>query len=70
MMNYEKAIQMLEKAQSLDPNFTNALFALGMAYKKIGMYQDALQIFERVANIDPDNKMALFEINEIRKLLA
>ena len=68
MVNYDRAIRYLERAQSIDPNFTNALFALGMAYKNSNMTDDALRTFERVINIDPDSKMALFEINEIRKM--
>ena len=62
MMDYRNAIDKFNLALSIDPNMSNALFALGMCYKNLGDYEDAVQIFERVINIDAGNKMAIFEI--------
>ncbi len=46
-------------------NFTNALFALGMTYKKTGDNAEAKKTFERVVNLDSDNKMAIFELRQL-----
>jgi len=66
MMDYDNAVEFFDRALAIDSNFSNALFAQGMAYKKKGDMENAVRTFERVVNIDPDNKMALFELKEVR----
>jgi tetratricopeptide (TPR) repeat protein len=68
MMDFKSAVENFISAIQIDPNMSNALFALGMAYKNLSDYDMAVQTFERVINIDADNKMALFEIKQIEKL--
>ena len=68
MMDYRTAIEKFNLALGIDPNMSNALFALGMCYKNLNEFDEAIQIFERVMNIDAGNKMALFEIKQIEKL--
>jgi tetratricopeptide (TPR) repeat protein len=68
MMDYRTAIEKFNLALGIDPNMSNALFALGMCYKNLNEFDEAIQIFERVMNIDAGNKMSLFEIKQIEKL--
>ena len=70
MMDFRSAAEQLNLALAIDPNMTNALFALAMAYKNMSEYDHAIQTFEKVLNIESDNKMALFEIRQIEKLKA
>ena len=70
MMDFRSAAEQLNLALAIDPNMTNALFALAMAYKNMSEYDHAIQTFEKVLNMESDNKMALFEIRQIEKLKA
>ena len=49
-----RAISDLEKAIDLDPNFVNALYAMGAAQKKIENYHKALEFLARAIELQPD----------------
>ncbi len=68
MKSYDKAIEFFQKALSLDPNFVNALFALGMSFKESGMKEDAGRCFEKLKNIDEDNKFVDYELNLLKNM--
>ena len=52
--NIENAVKDLEKALELDPEFTDALFAMAEAQKKLGNYHKALEYLEKLLEITPD----------------
>ena len=49
-----RAISDLEKALELDPNFINALYAMGAAQKKIENYHKALEYLNKAIELQPD----------------
>ena len=49
-----RAISDLEKAIDLDPNFVNALYAMGAAQKKIENYHKALEYLNKAIELQPD----------------
>ncbi len=53
--DYQKAAGSLEKAVALNSNYANALYALGLAYEKLGRTDDALRVLEQVAEANPGN---------------
>ena len=44
----------LEKALELDPNFVDALYAMGAAQKKVENYHKALEFLNRAIELQPD----------------
>ena len=62
--NPESAINCLNQALLLAPNFTSALCQMGNCYEKIGQYHEALSKFDQVLQIDPSHAEA--EVNSIR----
>ena len=52
--NITKAILDLEKALELDPNFIEALYAMGAALKKMEKYQESLKYLDRAIELQPD----------------
>lgn len=43
-------------AAQIDPNFSNALYSLGLLYEKRGAYALAREYFQKVHNLNPENK--------------
>jgi phosphoserine phosphatase RsbU/P len=66
LSDFEDAIEFFQKALGLDPNFVNALFALGMSYKESGLKEDASRCFEKLKNIDEDNKFVDYELTQLK----
>jgi tetratricopeptide (TPR) repeat protein len=52
---YEKAIQLLEKARQLDPSHVPAAFYLGISYLITHRLQDAIQALTRVLELGPSS---------------
>ena len=50
----DRAVSDLEKALELDPNFSEALYAMAAALKKLERYQEALTYLEKVLELQPD----------------
>ena len=50
----QRAISDLEKALELDPNFVDALYAMGAAQKKVENYHKALEYLNRAIELSPD----------------
>ena len=63
--NYSSAIQALERAVSLVPNFSNARYFLGLSYEKIGNKTEALKQFQEIAKLNPGNKEVESVINNL-----
>ena len=49
-----RAINDLKKALDLDPNFTDALYAMAAALKKQEKYQECLTYLDKVLELQPD----------------
>jgi phosphoserine phosphatase RsbU/P len=66
LADFDGAIEFFQKALGLDPNFVNALFALGMSYKENGLKEEASRCFEKLKNIDEDNKFVDYELTQLK----
>jgi tetratricopeptide (TPR) repeat protein len=64
--DYTGAISAFNEALSWNPNYADALYYLGSAYKKIGMTNDALKYFERVLTLNPDNQEVISIIQDLK----
>jgi len=58
----EFEIQFYEALLTKNPNFVEALAALGDAYTKRGLYQKGLVVDERLAKIKPDDPVVLYNL--------
>lgn len=56
--NYDKAIEALEKCQTLQSDNAIVYFELGKNYLALKKYKDAYDNFEKVTQIDPKNRWA------------
>lgn len=45
-----------------DPNFTDALAALGDLYTKAGMYREGLSVDEKLVQLRPDDPVVLYNL--------
>ena len=55
----DRAIQDLDRAIRLDPNYANAFNSRGVAYEAKGEYERAIQDLDQAIRLDPDNANAL-----------
>jgi len=53
---YNKAKSEFIRAITLDDNFSNARYFLGLIYDREGNKEDAIDQFERIAQLNPDNE--------------
>ena len=51
-----EAQQEFQNSVILDPNYSNALYFLGLTYSDQGMYAQALQAFQRIQFLNPGNE--------------
>lgn len=65
MMEYEKAIELLEKALNKDENFKDAWSFKGDIYQKLRQYDQALEAYSRVLALQPDDVIAIIETGKI-----
>ncbi|MEK7644615.1 MAG: tetratricopeptide repeat protein [Patescibacteria group bacterium] len=54
--DYERARLLFARAVELRPDFSNAIFGLGMAYEKMEDYENALKYYQKVSILNPENK--------------
>lgn len=64
--SYDLAAQALEKAVSLQNNYANAIFVLGLAWDNLGRTQDALQAMLAVQQLNPNDQTVAQVIANIR----
>ena len=53
--SYDLVVQALEKAVSLQNNYADAIFILGLSYDKVGRHEDALAAMQAVAQLNPND---------------
>lgn len=53
--DYALAEAAFKKAIILNPNYSNALYALGYLYEKTGLKKQAVELYQRILNLNPDN---------------
>jgi Flp pilus assembly protein TadD len=53
---YGDAASALEKAVTIQPDYSNARYFLGLSYARLGRTKDALTQFSQLAVTNPDNQ--------------
>lgn len=65
--HYSKAIDYFKQAIELSPNYSNAIYSLGLAYEKTGDRSLALEQFKKVLGLNPDNEEVKTKISELER---
>ena len=67
---YAQAAQIFQQAVKLDPNFSDAHFALGHAFADMGRWQNAVDSFQKVVELNPNDVEAHDRLDHARDMLA
>ena len=61
-----QAKEKLQKAVNLNPNYSNALYSLGLVYNALGENDNAVQAFTALSQLNPDNKDITKILNNVK----
>ena len=61
MGEFQKALQEIGKALSLEPNHTGALVEIGITYSSMGEFQKAIEKFDQALSLEPNHPGAITE---------
>lgn len=64
--DYVSAIAALEQALTLQSNYANASYVLGLAYYEAGRVTDSLRVFEALATLDPNQQVVQDALKNLR----
>lgn len=64
--DYPNAIAALEQALTLQTNYANAAYVLGLAYYDAGRTADSLKVFEALGTLDPGQQVVQNAIQNLR----
>lgn len=64
--DYVSAIAALEQALTLQSNYANASYVLGLAYYDVGRVADSLKMFEALGTLDPGQQVVQDAIKNLR----
>ena len=64
--DYPDAITALEQALTLQSNYANAAYVLGLAYYAAGRAADSLKVFETLSTLDPEQQAVKDAITNLR----
>jgi tetratricopeptide (TPR) repeat protein len=54
MKDYQNAIRSYDRAIEINPNYADAYYNRGLAYKNLKDYQNAIRSYDRAIEIDPN----------------
>ncbi|MBI3633673.1 MAG: tetratricopeptide repeat protein [Candidatus Vogelbacteria bacterium] len=54
--DYSGSIDALFRAVTIQPNYSNAKYFLGLSYSKVGKVSEAISEFQKIALLNPDNQ--------------
>ena len=60
--DYKEAIEFLEKAIELNPEFSEAYYNLGISYERLGKHKDAIEMLKKTIELSPDNPNAYYAL--------
>ncbi len=64
--DYANAITALEQALTLESNYKNAMYVLGLAYYDAGRAADSLKVFEALGTLEPSQQVVQDAIRNLR----
>jgi Flp pilus assembly protein TadD/O-antigen ligase len=62
----DKAKEQLEKAVTLNPNYSDALYFLGLTYESLGQKNNAISAFTRIQQLNPTDKNIAKIISDLK----
>lgn len=63
--DFDGAIVALERAESINPQYSNAKYFLGLSYSKVGKNSQAIKQFRDISALNPDNEEVKSIINNL-----
>ena len=64
---YDRAVTILERAVTINPDYANALYFLGLSYEQLGNAEATLAAFERIAALNPDNEQIVAVVATLKE---
>lgn len=64
---YNEAVNALERAILLNPQYANARYFLGLSYSKLGRVDDAIEQFVEISKNNPDNQEIQLILKNLRQ---
>ena len=64
--DFPNAATALERALTLEPNYANASYVLGLTYAELGRSADSLKVFEALNTISPNQPVVEQAISDLR----
>ena len=64
--DFQNAAAALERALTLEPNYANAAYVLGLTYAELGRTADSIKIFEALNTIDPNQPVVQQALANLR----
>jgi tetratricopeptide (TPR) repeat protein len=68
MKQYDKAIEMFNKAVELRPDYKEGYLNLGRLYTMMNNVDKAIEMYERVLRIDAQDNRAITLLEQIKKI--
>ncbi|MBO6515860.1 MAG: PD40 domain-containing protein [Bacteroidia bacterium] len=65
IMEYEKALETLEKALAKDPEYVDALDLQGNIFRTMKRYEEAKASFQKILGLNPEHVYALTDLSQI-----
>ncbi|MGC8604626.1 MAG: tetratricopeptide repeat protein [Desulfomonilaceae bacterium] len=63
--NYEKSIEIYEKALKIDPQNAEVTTDMGVAYRRLGKTDESVKFFRKALEIDPNQGLAMFNLGMV-----
>lgn len=60
-----RAEQVWQRAVQLAPNYSNALYSLGLLYERVGQRDRAIEYFTKVKELNPNNQDLLKKLRSL-----
>ncbi len=68
-LEYDKALELLDKALAKDPNYIDALDLKGNTFVSLKRYEDAKDAFQQILALNPEHIFALTDLSKIHFML-
>jgi len=67
---YDRAKEFFLEAIGVEADCVEAIYNLGLVYKRLGYYNESLQAFEKLHTIIPTSPEVIFQIGHINELIG
>lgn len=67
---YDRAKEFFLEAIGVEADCVEAIYNLGLVYKRLGYYNESLQAFEKLHTIIPTSPEVIYQIGHINELIG